>query len=100
MPYKNEILDAGELKSIRHYKRGMSNKKILNELTKRYELEYVSCELRCSNGSIDQCNKYYEEVFKHMKQPWDMTKNDLYKYYKIIPYKPCWMLNISPNWKK
>ena len=39
MPYNNQILDAGNLLSIQHYKRGMNNKKILHELTRRYELE-------------------------------------------------------------
>lgn len=100
MPYNNYILDAGNFLSIKHYKRGMNNKKILHELTRRYELEWESGKHRCECGNTEACNEFYENVFQFMKKPWDMTKTDLYKYYNIIPYKPCWMLNISPNWKQ
>ena len=99
MPYKNEILDAGKIKSIEHYKRGMNNKKLITMLRRRYENEYESGEYRCKNGNVNACNKYYNDVFRHLKKPYDMTIEDLYKYYEIIPYKPCWMLNISPDWK-
>ena len=99
MPYNNYILDAGNFLSIKHYKRGMNNKKIIYGLERRYANEYQSGEYKCQNGSPEVCNKYYNDVFRHLKQPWDMSKQDLYDYYNIIPYKPCWMLNISPNWK-
>lgn len=99
MPYNNQILDAGNLLSISHYKTGMNNKKILGQLEQRYTNDYQSGEYRCHHGDPEQCNRYYQEVFRFLKKPWDMTKQDLYDYYNIIPYKPCWMLNISPAWK-
>lgn len=42
---------------------------------------------------------HLQKGVKNMTPPWEMTKKDLFSYYNIIPYKPCWMLNISPDWK-
>lgn len=76
------ILDEGEIKSIDHYK--MNKKDSFKELDRRYELEYFGAP---------------EEVQCKMVGPWDMRKADLYAYYKIRPFNPHWMLNISPAWK-
>lgn len=36
---------------------------------------------------------------KDMKHPDEMSKEALYKYYNILPFHRCIMINISPNWK-
>lgn len=108
MPYKNQILDDGELKSIKHYKRGMNNKKERAGLESRYEYEYTQSARRAGEGQhskdatemeIYHANKHYQDVHRHLVPPHEMTTTMLYEYYNIIPYRPCWMLNISPNWK-
>lgn len=34
-----------------------------------------------------------------MEHPTEMSKSDIYEYYGVDIFHPCWMLNISPDWK-
>lgn len=98
MPYKNKILDAGQLKSIDHYMSGISYKKEMQFLEDRYRGEYTILETKCREPPVEYANECYQKL-KGMTKPWDMTNKMLMEYYDFIPYRPCWMLNISPDWK-
>ena len=56
-------------------------------------------QLNYSYPTPESKGLHLERGIKDMTPPWEMTKKDLYSYFKMIPYKPCWMLNISPDWK-
>ena len=86
MPYKNRILDEGELKSINHYKNTSMD---IKTLRKMYIMELIGNHMKEDAGG-PACP---------MKCASDMSDSEIYDYYNIIPYRPCWMLNISPNWK-
>lgn len=114
MPYQNKILDAGQLKSINHYNMYKHPNKW--DLQCRYTEEYglyekqLDYNLRYERGEfVDSAEQWkrvnrcfhmrYEPNVTRMKPMWELSDKELFEYYNIIPYKPCWMLNISPAWK-
>lgn len=86
MANSGKILDAGIIKNIEHYY--MKNN-ILKNLEWKYEHSYQTYIWDMEHGKNPE----------PMIPPTEMSNADLYKYYDIKPFRPSWMLNISPNWK-
>ena len=86
MANSGKILDCGEIKNIEHYY--MKNH-ILKHLEWKYEHAYQTYTYDLEHGR--------NPAF--MICPTEMSNADLYKYYDVVPFRPSWMLNISPNWK-
>ena len=83
-----KILDAGELKSIDHYK--MANRKPMSYV-RRYQSDYIqSLDLK----EKDRLTNILDVDTKGLSiEEWCMN------YYGVEKFNESWMLNVSPNWK-
>ena len=83
-----KILNAGELKSIEHYK--MPNKKPMSYV-RRYQSDYIqSLDLKEEHRLT---NILYVDTEGLSIEEWCMN------YYGVQKFNESWMLNVSPNWK-
>jgi len=96
---KEYYLNEDLLEPIREYQQNLQSINLLKQqltgdIYKDYEHNEQIMKLNNKVKFIPACTG-----FKQMEHPEVMTLEHLHRYYKIIPYLPCVMINISPAWK-
>ena len=56
-------------------------------------------EIEKLKKSLEKIPKQCPTIPLEMRDPSDMTTDDILKFYNIEKFTKCWMLNVSPDWK-